>query len=67
MVWASVGSSNLTNRSFSWNYESNVHVFDAAFAAAAGVPLARDVEDFWRRYLFWYRWLPFLTSGAALW
>ena len=41
--------------------------FETAFAAAAGVPLARDVEGFWRRYLFWYRWVPFLTSGAALW
>jgi hypothetical protein len=41
--------------------------FEAAFEAAAGVPLGRDVEAFWRRYLFWYRWLPFLTSGAALW
>ena len=41
--------------------------FETAFAAAAGIPLAQDVEGFWRRYLFWYRWLPFLTSGAALW
>jgi hypothetical protein len=41
--------------------------FETAFATAAGVPLAQDVEGFWRRYLFWYRWLPFLTSGAALW
>ena len=41
--------------------------FETAFAAAAGVPLAQDVEGFWGRYLFWYRWLPFLTSGAALW
>ena len=39
----------------------------ATVAAAAGAPLSRDVESFWRRYLFWYRWLPFLTSGAALW
>ncbi len=41
--------------------------FETAFAAAAGVPLAQDVEGFWKRYLFWYRWVPFLTSGAALW
>ena len=41
--------------------------FETAYAVAAGVPLARDVEAFWSRYLFWYRWLPFLTSGAALW
>jgi hypothetical protein len=41
--------------------------FEAAFEAAAGVPLERAVERFWKRYLFWYRWLPFLTSGAALW
>jgi hypothetical protein len=41
--------------------------FAAAFESAAGVSLARAVEAFWKRYLFWYRWLPFLTSGAALW
>jgi peptidase MA superfamily protein len=41
--------------------------FDAAFAAVAGVPLAEDVAGFWRRYRLWYRWLPFLTSGAVLW
>jgi hypothetical protein len=41
--------------------------FDTAFAAVAGVPLAQDVAGFWRRYRLWYRWLPFLTSGAVLW
>ena len=56
----------------SWSRRRSQHVasgsdFETAFAAAAGVPLAQDVEGFWRRYLFWYRWLPFLTSGAALW
>lgn len=41
--------------------------FEVAFESAAGIPLAQDVAAFWKRYLFWYRWLPFLTSGAALW
>ncbi len=43
--WASVGSSNLTNRSFSWNYESNVHVFDAAFAAEMERMFERDLVE----------------------
>jgi len=42
---ASVGSSNLTNRSFSWNYESNVHVFDAAFAEEMERMFERDLLD----------------------
>jgi hypothetical protein len=41
--------------------------FDAAYAAVAGTTLAQDVDSFWRRYRLWYRWLPFLTSGAVLW
>ena len=41
--------------------------FETAFATATNVPLSQAVEAFWSRYLFWYRWLPFLTSGAALW
>jgi hypothetical protein len=41
--------------------------FEDAFAAATGVSLAQAEAGFWRRYRLWYRWLPFLTSGAALW
>ncbi len=44
-TWASVGSSNLTNRSFSWNYESNVHVFDAAFAREMELMFERDLVE----------------------
>ncbi|MBK8594850.1 MAG: cardiolipin synthase B [Holophagales bacterium] len=43
--WASVGSSNLTNRSFSWNYESNVHVFDSGFAREMELMFERDLAD----------------------
>jgi cardiolipin synthase len=43
--WASVGSSNLTNRSFSWNYESNVHVFDSGFAAEMELMFERDLQE----------------------
>ena len=43
--WASVGSSNLTNRSFSWNYESNVHVFDTGFAAEMELMFERDLQE----------------------
>jgi hypothetical protein len=41
--------------------------FENAFLRAAGVPLDRAESQFWRRHLRWYRWLPFLTSSAALW
>jgi cardiolipin synthase len=44
-LWASVGSTNLTNRSFSWNYESNVHVFDAGFARRTEELFERDLAD----------------------
>jgi hypothetical protein len=41
--------------------------FETAFAVATNVPLSSAVDAFWSRYLFWYRWLPFITSGTALW
>lgn len=43
--WASVGSTNLTNRSFSWNYESNVHVFDEEFARHMEAMFEDDLRD----------------------
>jgi cardiolipin synthase len=43
--WGSVGSTNLTNRSFSWNYESNVHVFDDDFACRMEEMFERDLAD----------------------
>ncbi|HVR29121.1 MAG TPA: hypothetical protein VMS86_06245 [Thermoanaerobaculia bacterium] len=41
--------------------------FDDAFASVAGVSLWEAQAGFWSRYRLWYRWMPFLTSGAALW
>jgi hypothetical protein len=41
--------------------------FDDAFATAAGTPLADFEAAFWRRFRLLYRWLPFATSGTALW
>ena len=41
--------------------------FPAAFGQATGVSMAEAEDSFWRRYAFWYRWLPVLTSGATLW
>ncbi|MEP7013473.1 MAG: hypothetical protein ABJC13_24385 [Acidobacteriota bacterium] len=41
--------------------------FDVAFQAAAGETLASVETSYWRRRTFWNRWVPFLTSGAALW
>src|SRR6185295_2023508 len=41
--------------------------FDTAFQAAADDTLANVEASYWRRRTFWNRWVPFLTSGAALW
>jgi hypothetical protein len=41
--------------------------FEDAFAAVAGVSLRRAEAAFWGRYRLLYRWIPFVTSGAALW
>ena len=41
--WGSVGSTNVTNRSFTWNYESNVHVFDPGFADEMGRAFEEDL------------------------
>jgi hypothetical protein len=43
------------------------HTFAEAFRVATGVPLAAAESDFWSRQTFWYRWVPVLTSSAALW
>lgn len=41
--------------------------FRDAFREATGSSLEAFEESFWRRYTFWYRWLPILTSSATLW
>ncbi|MCP4204628.1 MAG: hypothetical protein GY769_22190 [bacterium] len=41
--------------------------FPVAFEAATGSSLGEAEDSFWRRFTFWYRWLPFLTSSTALW
>lgn len=41
--------------------------FPDAFEAAAGIPLDAAERGFWRRFRLWYRWVPFLSSGATLW
>jgi Peptidase MA superfamily len=41
--------------------------FDEAFTAAVGVSVAELEGAFWRRHVFWNRWLPFLGSGNTLW
>jgi hypothetical protein len=43
------------------------HSFADAFRLATGVPMAAAESDFWGRQTFWYRWVPVLTSSAALW
>ncbi len=41
--------------------------FDAAFRTAVGDTLANVEASYWRRRTFWNRWVPFLSSSAALW
>ncbi|HEV7671519.1 MAG TPA: hypothetical protein VGS22_23620 [Thermoanaerobaculia bacterium] len=41
--------------------------FDAAFQAATGESLGSLETSYWRRRTFWNRWVPFLSSTAALW
>jgi hypothetical protein len=41
--------------------------FPEAFAAVTGAGLPAFEAAFWRRFRLLYRWVPFLTSGAALW
>jgi cardiolipin synthase len=41
--WGSVGSTNLDRRSFAWNYESNLNIFDEAFASKMEAMFERDL------------------------
>ena len=41
--------------------------FGPAFASATGESIADFESAFWRRFQLLYRWVPFLTSGTALW
>lgn len=41
--------------------------FPQAFRSATGESLADFETAFWRRFQLLYRWVPFLTSGTALW
>lgn len=41
--------------------------FEEAFTVATGSGTAAFEAIFWRRFRLLYRWLPFLTSGGALW
>lgn len=41
--------------------------FEAAFAASTGESLAEVETSYWRRRTFWNRWVPVLSSSAALW
>ncbi len=41
--------------------------FKAAFRGATGESLAAVESDYWRRRSLWNRWVPIVTSSAALW
>lgn len=41
--------------------------FEDAFREASERDLDAWASGVWRRYRVWYRWVPFLTSGATLW
>jgi cardiolipin synthase len=42
-AWSSVGSTNLDRRSFAWNYESNINIYDEGFAAEMTAMFERDL------------------------
>jgi hypothetical protein len=41
--------------------------FEIAFRRVTGLTPPEAAQAFWRREVFWYRWLPVLTSSATLW
>lgn len=41
--------------------------FPEAFREGAGISLEGATRSFWKRYSFWYRWVPILGSSFALW
>lgn len=41
--------------------------FEGAFRRVTGEAPAVANRSFWRRYAFWYRWVPVLTSSTTLW
>lgn len=41
--------------------------FDVAFRDATAVTLVSAESDFWRSQRLWTRWVPIITSSAALW
>jgi hypothetical protein len=41
--------------------------FGRAFSETIDTPLAEAERSFWRRFGFWYRWLPILSSSSTLW
>jgi cardiolipin synthase A/B len=71
--WSSVGSTNLDRRSLAWNYESNLNVFDAGFAAEMQAMFERDLGRSQRLTLEQWRQRPWLDRlqewvfGIARW
>lgn len=41
--------------------------FEITFRRVTGLTPPEAAQTFWRREVFWYRWLPVLTSSATLW
>ena len=41
--------------------------FEITFHRVTGLTPPEAAQAFWRRQVFWYRWLPVLTSSATLW
>lgn len=57
--WASVGSTNLDRRSFAYNYESNLNVFDRGFARRMHEMFERDLSRCSRVTLDEWKTRPF--------
>lgn len=65
--WSSVGSTNLTNRSFLYNYEANLNVFDDGFASQMEAVFEQDLRVSSRITLEAWKRRPFGEKLAELW
>jgi len=58
-LWSSIGSTNLDRRSFAFNYESNLNVFDGGFAREMLAMFERDLAKSRRITLAEWKTRPF--------
>jgi cardiolipin synthase A/B len=65
--WSSIGSTNLDRRSFFWNYESNLNVFDEHFAAVMTRTFEADLSKSSQVTLEAWKKRPLSEKLAEFW